>query len=130
MIRKLALAAALLGSAAPAFAQTGIGSPTSPNAPAAVQPAPAPVVYEGSEFNTNSYLKFILQTDGTVVMHDGGQRPVHGDYRWEGDRITITFGNCVYEGTRSGNSLSGMARFTSGQNAGQSWPFRLEGIRK
>ena len=115
MIRFLALAALLFGFTAPAYCQLTTQTP----------PAQVVETYEGTEF-TNSVLKFVVMQDGSVIMHDAGPHPVLGRHQRDGDRVTITFGNCVYEGTRTGNVLYGMARFTSGEHSGRTWEFRVE----
>jgi hypothetical protein len=93
------------------------------NAQNAVKPL---VTLEGNEeWGNNGSLIFHVYQSGKAVMIDATQKPVSGTVKVDGNRMTLTFGNCVYEGTEVNNVISGRARYTSGNNAGRSWAFRL-----
>jgi hypothetical protein len=66
-------------------------------------------------------LAFEFQGGGKVVMHDARSK-VNGTWKQDGDRVTLTFSNCVYEGTMKDGGLSGKARFTDKDTA---WTFSV-----
>ena len=115
-IHSLILGIALLGLAGSAFAQTPPPAPTQPSAVVSV--------YEGVELD-NSYLKFEFMQNGMAIMHDAvSNGPVRGAYVRDGNRWTITFANCVYEGTQNGNTIAGQARLTQGGT--EMWNFMVD----
>jgi hypothetical protein len=70
-------------------------------------------------------LSFTLRPNGEVVMVDSTGRPVKGKATATGNRFTFRFDNCVYEGTLRGSALAGEARYTSGDDMGKAWTFRV-----
>ena len=116
--RPLCLTVALLGLVAPAFSQN-------PHPPAPTQLGQVVAMYEGTEGN-NSYLKFVVHQNCQVIKNFGVQGPEQSAYQRVGDRITITFANCVYQGILSNNVLAGTACVTEGLNVGRTWQFSVE----
>ena len=104
-IRPLALALALL---VPTAAFCGDG-------------APMPV-----SSVSNEVVGVVEGRGGLVIMHDASGVPAQGTLYSDGVQARIVFGNCVYEGTASGNALSGTARVTTGPQTGLTWTFRVE----
>jgi opacity protein-like surface antigen len=112
----LAAMAFFFGAFGPAFAHTG------------VQPPPSVVgsEWKGQEDLGNfGPLTFKFQDGQKVTMIDA-HNTIDGSFSQNGASVQIQFGNCVYEGTISGNVLSGTARFTSGSDAGVTWNWRVE----
>ena len=71
-------------------------------------------------------LAFYLYDTNQVMMVDAAKKPVQGSFKREGDRIQLTFGNCVYDGTAAKNGpFAGIARVTKGPNTGKSWTFSV-----
>ena len=119
-IRPLALALALLVPTA-AFCGDGAPMPVSSVSNEVVG------VVEGHEtLGNGGALKFIFHRGGLVIMHDASGVPAQGTLYSDGVQARIVFGNCVYEGTASGNALSGTARVTTGPQTGLTWTFRVE----
>lgn len=77
----------------------------------------------GSETLANyGRLEFRFQANGQVIMIDTqGSHP--GTYTVQGNRVTLTFGGVVYNGTLNGSTLSGFA-YNVG-NAQQKWTFSV-----
>ncbi|MBX9680212.1 MAG: hypothetical protein K2X38_15740 [Gemmataceae bacterium] len=110
-------------------------APAGPAAPAAVRimetpPAAAVRAIPGScwvgteELNQNGKLHFGLKKDGTAVMIDA-QSAVTGRYVVEGDRVTLTFTNCVYRGVVRDGVMTGDAVVTAGANRGMCWKYQV-----
>ena len=59
-------------------------------------------------------------------MIDSSKSVIPGTARMDGQRVTFTFHNCVYEGTMSGMAIAGKARYTVGPRAGTAWNYRVE----
>lgn len=79
--------------------------------------------WEGTESLSGfGKLTFRLEAAGKAVMIDASST-VNGDWAQDGSKVTITFKNCVYQGTIQGQVLSGTARFTSGSDA--NWTFSV-----
>ncbi len=127
-IRTFVLVAASLGLAAPAFAKDPLEMPFGPRPimprnNAAVKPL---ITLEGrEEWGTNGSLVFKLYQAGRAVMIDETRRPIEGTYHFDGDRVQLFFGNCVYDATDFNGILVGRARYTTGPNAGTGWNFRV-----
>jgi len=96
------------------------------------KPTPAPVVksvanstWSGTEQLAGfGKLTFELKADGKAVMIDA-TATVNGDWSQKGNEVTVTFSNCVYVGRINGQTMSGTGRFTTGEQAGQTWNFQL-----
>lgn len=66
-------------------------------------------------------LKFQFEPDGKAYMFDAKSK-VTGAWTQTGNQVKVTFKDCVYEGTVSGNVLAGNARFLDGA---QVWTFSV-----
>ncbi len=66
-------------------------------------------------------LSFQFDADGKATMFDAKAK-VFGKWSQAGNAVTISFTNCVYQGTLQGKSLTGMARYTTGE---ANWTFTL-----
>lgn len=134
-IRTFVLVVGLLGSAGSLVAQDpqteresnyrSVPMPSAPKLPAneAVRPL---VTLEGrEEWGQTGELVFQMYQGARAVMIDETKRPVEGTYRVVGNRLTLTFQNCVYDATEANGVIAGRARYTSGQDAGRAWNFRV-----
>ncbi len=135
-IGTLALVLASFGLVGSAFAQdpvtqrpgisrpaTKIAAPPAPLNQAAARPL---VTLEGREaWGTTGELEFQMFAGNRAVMIDETRNPVEGTYRVVGNRLTLTFNNCVYDATEANGVMTGRARYTNGPNAGQAWNFRV-----
>jgi hypothetical protein len=66
-------------------------------------------------------LTFQFQTGGDAIMIDA-KATAKGKWSQTGNKVTVSFQNCVYEATLSGNSMSGNARLI---NEVRTWNFKL-----
>ncbi|HZZ80260.1 MAG TPA: caspase family protein [Gemmataceae bacterium] len=91
----------------------------------ATPPGPGSVAgttWNGSEtLSDYGRLTFHFAGDGNVTMIDA-KSTVNGSWSQSGNRVTITFQNCVYEATVQGKSMSGNAHFTNGA---RTWTFAV-----
>lgn len=94
-------------------------------------PGPAPstvagTVWEGNETLAGyGKLKFQFNADGKAIMYDAKwaeRGTVGGSWKQTGNQVTITFEDCIYEGTVNGDVLSGTAHFIK---TGSTWTFTL-----
>lgn len=82
--------------------------------------------YVGGEDLTGrpTKLGFAFRNDGTAVMIDDvTPNPVNGNWRQDGDQVTITFGNCTYRGRVQGNQIVGTATMNGRAGA---WNFAVQ----
>lgn len=100
------------------FSVTRSAAGIAPPRPAAV----AGSVWAGKE-NLAGFgaLTFHFYPDGLAIMIDA-KTSVRGQWTQAGNNVTITFQNCVYNGTVQDNVLAGSARYTTG---GASWTFSV-----
>lgn len=66
-------------------------------------------------------LTFKFEADGQAVMIDA-RSTVNGAWTQDGDQVTITFANCVYQGAIKGQTLSGNAHFVTED---RTWTFTV-----
>lgn len=94
-------------------------------------PGPGPATVVGTTWEGNETLsgygrvKFQFDADGKATMYDAmweKRGTVSGSWTQVGDQVTISFKDCVYEGTIKGDVLSGNARFVE---SGVSWTFSV-----
>ncbi|MFO0867038.1 MAG: pentapeptide repeat-containing protein [Gemmataceae bacterium] len=100
-------------------------NPAAPDTPAKT------VIFQGREdLQGFGELKFVLPGGGKAEMIDASKKAIPGTVQMNGDRVTFTFPDCVYEGTTTGDAIVGKGRFTKGDNAGVTWNFRvvLQGV--
>ena len=127
-ILSLTLVAVSLVAASVASAQT----PGTPGAPAASatpagRPVPEIIVLLGHEdLQSRGRFIFIFRKGGIVERIDASNRSTTGTVQSQGNRVTFTFADCVYEGNDVNNTFAGAARFTSGPNAGITWNFFMQ----
>ena len=100
--------------------------------PAPPAPNPQPIqrvlVLRGTE-NLANYNNLMFTISGEAVeMIDASQRPISGTASIVGNRVTLTFGDCVYQGNLVNGVINGTARFTSGQNEGMTWNFNVRTV--
>jgi hypothetical protein len=138
-IHALVLVAGLLGVVGESFGQDPVterpNQPKSTDASVAPKQMPAAnakllATVEGREEGLiTGPLAFHCYDGGKVVMIDVTKKPVEGTFKSDGKKIQFIFGNCVYEGTENKlGTLTGTARFTTGQNTGKTWNFTV-GLR-
>lgn len=85
----------------------------------------ANAVLTGKEdVNNGGRLGFSLQQNGVAIMVDAVST-VKGSWTQEGNKVTIRFKNCVYQGTLAGDILTGKGTITEGPQTGSSWGFRV-----
>ena len=106
-----------------------VGAPNQPDPvapPAPVAPGAKTVVFQGREdLQGFGDLKFVLPGGGKAEMIDASKKSIAGAVQINGDRVTFTFPDCVYEGTATGDAIAGKGRFTKGDNVGATWNFRV-----
>lgn len=66
-------------------------------------------------------LTFQFEQGGEALMIDA-KKTVKGTWSQSANKVTITFQNCIYEGTVQGKSISGNAHFTTDD---RTWTFSL-----
>ena len=110
-------------SALNAIQGTGtVTPPVTPPQPPVATARLAGTVWSGTEDLAGfGKLTFQFDADGKATMIDAKTR-VLGKWAQAGDQVTITFSNCVYQGKLQGSSLTGTARYTTGE---ASWTFSL-----
>jgi hypothetical protein len=94
------------------------GAVTPPADPGVVRPpVEQPTNLEGTTWQGSETLAdfgklaFRFEANQRVVMTDAKAQAT-GQWSLTGDRVTITFNNCVYTGVVQGSTLAGAARFT------------------
>jgi len=114
LIYALTVAVALLGS-------TEIATAQGPDNQAANGRS---VVLQGREdLPGMGELTFIVR-DNDVKMIDASRRPINGKATTlSSNRILFTFSDCTYDGVIANGTFTGIARFTTGPNAGRLWTF-------
>ena len=133
IICALALFTATLAMTGFAHAQNPSTNTQGTNAPAANAPAAQAqqqyaYLLKGHEsLSPGADLIFVVRQNG-VLMVDASATAPHGTVSFTGNRLTLTFGNCVYEGDVVNGVYSGTARVTSGAQAGQSWTFNVRNL--
>lgn len=127
-IKMLVTAVALFGFSGIAAAQTGpIDQPQAPQ-----QQLPKVLVFRGSEDLQNyGILQFTVfdstKAAGPIEMLDASNRPIRGNFQMNGKQVNFVFTDCTYSGTiAQGGVIAGTARYTSGNNAGHTWNFRVQ----
>jgi hypothetical protein len=77
-------------------------------------------------------LSFVFHRDGRAGMIDAQhprENPVVGRWQQDGDKVTLTFLDCVYEPTIKDKTLSGQGRFVQGPQTGNTWNFSVRYAR-
>ena len=72
----------------------------------------------------NGDLVFFVRGNNVVMVY-AAKTTLPGIGEVNGNRVTMTFSNCVYEGTMANGVLSGTGRFTSGPDVGRTWTFSV-----
>ncbi len=107
------------------FVPVGFAAAEGTTMPAAPKQMNTTSVMKGREsLFPNGDLVFLVRGNN-VVMIDAAKTTLPGVGSVNGNRVTMTFSNCVYEGTMANGVLSGTGRFTSGPNAGRTWTYAV-----
>ncbi len=102
-----------------------VAPPTPPPSPPVVPPNVPTLVgslWTGSE-NLAGFgeLSFRFEAEGKAVMKDA-KTAVNGTWSQTGNQVTISFNNCVYQGTLQDDKLTGTARYSMGE---AQWTFSV-----